>query len=298
MDNKLKKIDRILALDKDPKMVLFNLIESTEKKQTELEEMIKELKSDTRDDIKELRTTILPVAEAKQGIKGEKGDSVDENEIASIVMGNINVPKDGKNGKDGEKGKIGPTGRTGSQGDRGIMGVQGVKGEQGLEGIPGNPGITPKHEWKGTAVRFQEPDGAWGEWKNLMGMQGDRGYKGGGGNLETFIGSEKVGSSQRLYFKAGTGVTLSSSDEAGGTGITINSSATTNFADDEVPTGTVNSINKIFTILHTPVAGSLKVFVNGQRMKLVEDYTFSGTTITFITAPPTGSILITDYRYV
>ncbi len=67
--------------------------------------------------------------------------------------------------------------------------------------------------------------------------------------------------------------------------------------DDETPTGTVNSSNKIFTVAKAPnPTGSLKVFVNGMRMKITEDYTLSGITITFTTAPPTGSILLVDYR--
>ena len=69
------------------------------------------------------------------------------------------------------------------------------------------------------------------------------------------------------------------------------------FIDDETPSGTVNGANKAFTIANTPnPSGSLKVYVNGQRMRLTEDYTFSGKTITFGTAPPTGSILLVDYR--
>jgi len=41
----------------------------------------------------------------------------------------------------------------------------------------------------------------------------------------------------------------------------------------------------------------LKVYVNGQRMRETEDYTISATTITFLTPPPTGSIILCDYRH-
>jgi len=69
------------------------------------------------------------------------------------------------------------------------------------------------------------------------------------------------------------------------------------FVDDETPSGVVNGVTTAFTIANTPnPAGSLKVYVNGQRMRLTEDYTFSGRIITFVTAPPTGSILLVDYR--
>ena len=67
--------------------------------------------------------------------------------------------------------------------------------------------------------------------------------------------------------------------------------------DDETPTGTINGTNKAFTIKNPPnPVSSLKVYLNGQRMRITEDYTFSGATITFITAPPTTSILLVDYR--
>ena len=67
--------------------------------------------------------------------------------------------------------------------------------------------------------------------------------------------------------------------------------------DDETPTGTINGSNKAFTIKNPPnPVTSLKVYLNGQRMRTTEDYTFSGNTITFVTAPPTTSILLVDYR--
>lgn len=69
------------------------------------------------------------------------------------------------------------------------------------------------------------------------------------------------------------------------------------FIDDATPTGTINGSNKEFTIEKAPVTGSLKVFMNGARMRITEDYTFSGKTITFTVAPPSGSVLLVDYRH-
>jgi len=69
------------------------------------------------------------------------------------------------------------------------------------------------------------------------------------------------------------------------------------FIDNETPLGTVNGTNKAFTINNIPSpAISLVIYVNGQRMKITEDYTFAIQTITFVTAPPTNSILTCDYR--
>lgn len=70
------------------------------------------------------------------------------------------------------------------------------------------------------------------------------------------------------------------------------------FTDDETPTGTVNGVNTDFVLnLQPSPTSSLKVYVNGQRMRETEDYTISATTITFLTPPPTGSIILCDYRH-
>lgn len=70
------------------------------------------------------------------------------------------------------------------------------------------------------------------------------------------------------------------------------------FVESATPVGTVNGTNKIFTVEKAPnPTTSLKMYVNGQRMKITEDYTLSGVTATFVTAPLTGSILMYDLRY-
>lgn len=71
----------------------------------------------------------------------------------------------------------------------------------------------------------------------------------------------------------------------------------TRFMDDETPTGAINSVNTVFYTSGYPLDSSLKVYVNGQRMRVTEDYTLSNKTITFVTAPPTTSIILCDYRY-
>lgn len=75
------------------------------------------------------------------------------------------------------------------------------------------------------------------------------------------------------------------------------SAASITFVDGEVPSGTVDSSNVTFTLAHTPTAGSVKIYKDGIRLKITEDYTISSATITFISAPLTGSLLLADYRY-
>ena len=74
----------------------------------------------------------------------------------------------------------------------------------------------------------------------------------------------------------------------------------------ETPTGAVTGTdgtdgNATFTIANTPVSGTVRVYVNGLRQDLGagQDYTFSGTTITFVSGaiPVAGSKVRVDYRY-
>lgn len=67
--------------------------------------------------------------------------------------------------------------------------------------------------------------------------------------------------------------------------------------DDQTPTGTIDGVNTTFTIGNAPnPIASLKVYINGMRMNLTEDYTFSANTITFLVAPVAGDKIKVDYR--
>ena len=77
----------------------------------------------------------------------------------------------------------------------------------------------------------------------------------------------------------------------------VSGTSTINFADSETPTGDVDGANTDFVLAHTPLTGSLKVYLNGMRMSITEDYTLATATITFLTAPDSGSIITCDYRY-
>ncbi len=60
------------------------------------------------------------------------------------------------------------------------------------------------------------------------------------------------------------------------------------------PTGTINGSNVTFTLSPSPAAaGNVNCFMNGvqQQQGAGNDYTISGATITYLTAPPTGSKL-------
>ena len=64
-----------------------------------------------------------------------------------------------------------------------------------------------------------------------------------------------------------------------------------------VPTGTINGANAAFALASTPVAGTERVFLNGQRMfpGSGNDYTIAGTAITMLVVPLTNDRLTADY---
>jgi hypothetical protein len=71
-----------------------------------------------------------------------------------------------------------------------------------------------------------------------------------------------------------------------------------NFVDRETPAGTINGSNTVFTLANTPVAGSEHVLLDGIERDpgAGNDYTISGVTITFATAPISGRKLRVSYR--
>jgi hypothetical protein len=86
--------------------------------------------------------------------------------------------KDGRNGDDGLPGARGARGARGAQGPQGEVGPRGAKGEKGEKG---DTGPMPAHEWQGTKLRFEKPEGGWGDLVELRGPKGARGDRGPGG---------------------------------------------------------------------------------------------------------------------
>jgi hypothetical protein len=72
------------------------------------------------------------------------------------------------------------------------------------------------------------------------------------------------------------------------------------FADAEVPSGSVNGGNTVFSLVNSPSpAASLDLSRNGLLMKQGSDYTLSSNVVTFLIAstPQTGDLLQASYRF-
>jgi hypothetical protein len=68
----------------------------------------------------------------------------------------------------------------------------------------------------------------------------------------------------------------------------------------EIPSGTINGTNQVFTVANAPSpTASLALYRNGMLMQVGTDYTLSGASIAFLTAstPQTGDILQAWYQY-
>ena len=68
--------------------------------------------------------------------------------------------------------------------------------------------------------------------------------------------------------------------------------------DEEVPVGTIDGVNKVFVIANIPKAGSVKVYLNGIRLRsgAENDYVLEDKNITFVDAPQVNDSLFVDYR--
>ena len=79
------------------------------------------------------------------------------------------------------------------------------------------------------------------------------------------------------------------SKDSGGGGVS-------NSIYNETPSGAVNGVNKDFTLLNTPIVGSVRVFLNGVRQVLGVHYTILSKVITFVEAPFVGDNVRVDYE--
>lgn len=116
------------------------------------------------------------------------------------------------------------------------------------------------------------------------------------------------GSGIAVAVGAATGLQITSNSlgiKLNGSSLTLGASGlsvtnpTPSFADRETPSGSVDGSNTSFGLAHTPTAGTEMVFLNGilQEPGAGNDYTISGATITYLTAPVSGDRLRVTYRY-
>ena len=109
-----------------------------------------------------IRTKALLCVVSERLVKLEQSVSRMRNDLLPVAEG----PRLG----DGESGPQGPAGE---------RGPQGPAGERGPRGLAGAAGPMPRHEWRGSWLRFELEPGKWGQWANLLGPAGPSGAGGG-----------------------------------------------------------------------------------------------------------------------
>lgn len=112
-----------------------------------------------------------------------------------------------------------------------------------------------------------------------MEITGAGGGGGSGSPLTVTDGITPVVNVTTLDFTSGATVT---SGGAGVANVAISAGGVTIYND--TISGTINSSNVTFTVTHS-ITAAIVLFLAGSPYQNIVDYTFSGTTITFVTAP-------------
>jgi hypothetical protein len=64
----------------------------------------------------------------------------------------------------------------------------------------------------------------------------------------------------------------------------------------EYPQGDIDGMNQVFTLYDNHYTGTLRVYMNGQRMRPLSDYTvLTAATFQFAVAPAAGATVLVDY---
>lgn len=191
--------------------------------------------------------------------------------------------------------KDGPPGPRGAKGDS-VVGPMGPKGEMGPQGLPGI-GIQGPAGPAGSADTSEDIR------NKLELLSGEdrldasaiknlpesvktvvESYGGGYSSLSTLpdVNIQGISDDQSIKWDRPTGKWIPFTPVSGNTKVW-----------SETPTGSGTS----FTLAHTPVTGTLRVYRGGARQKLTTDYTLSGTTLTLLVTLDAAEILIVDYEY-
>ena len=177
--DKLKKLQDLIELEKEPSLVLYEKVSETIEKLDTMAEKIEESRQILLDK-KKLKELLTPV----YGVDYLTETDIDRISAEILLKAKPVKGIDYKDGDKGEKGEPGEQGKPGQKGEPGEKGYTPIKeidyndGEPGEKGEHGDPGEMPDHEWRGTELRFMKPNGKWGKWVELKGLKGRDGQNG------------------------------------------------------------------------------------------------------------------------
>ena len=163
----------------------------------------------------------------------------------------------------------------------------------GAPGAPGQDGDSAYQIWLDQGNAGTEQDFL--DWlkgnPGTPGADGDSAYQiwldaGNVGTEQDFLNWLKGEPGDPGQIQSVSGTAVDNTDPANPVINLPSSSGGSNDVWGEKPTGTINGTNKIFTVSQAYVAGKLRVFRNGVRQTITDDYTeTSSTTFEFVEAP-------------
>lgn len=214
-----------------------------------------------------------------QSLKGDKGDVGPQ----GIAGADGKAGRDGADGKNGKDGAMGPQGVRGAQGPSGADGKDGIDGRDGKNGKNGTAPVLEdivanvlKEITSGKKLTVDHIDGLTGGLAQLKDFLKVGGYRGGGDTVA-----------------AGTGVTITI-DANGHKVITATGGAgNAVYGENLTPQGP----GTVYTLAHTPIAGTVRLYRGGAYQQAGTDYTIVGGIITLAVATQSGEVLLADYFF-
>ncbi len=136
-------------------------------------------------------------------------------------------------------------------------------------------------------------------------ITGARSFSGGAFSVDAGAGTVSIKSGGVLTLDATADNVVLTNQPTGGTDLSV---ATIKYVDDSISSQstdvfnelpTVTSGNANVTLLNTPTSNTERVYLNGVRQApgASNDYTISGTTVTFASALHTNDFVLIDYKY-
>lgn len=137
------------------------------------------------------------------------------------------------------------------------------------------------------------------------GITGARSFTGGAFSVDSGAGVVSIKSGGTLTLDTTINNTVLSTQPDGTVNLAV---ATTLYVDNAIAGGATDVYNELpavtdgnanVSLANTPVAGTERVYLNGQRVTpgAANDYTISSTTVTFAIALQTGDVVLVDYKY-
>lgn len=214
-----------------------------------------------------------------QTLKGDKGDAGPQG-IAGAEG------KAGRDGTDGMNGKDGAMGPQGVRGPQGPAGSDGKNGADGHDGKAGKNGTAPTLEEVAAAVLKEITSG-----KKLTVDHID-GLAGGLAQLKEFlkIGGYRGGGDTVV---PGAGVAITTNADGHKVITVTGTSGNAVYGENLTPQGP----GTVYTLAHTPIAGTVRLYRGGAYQQAGTDYTIVGGIITLAVATQSGEVLLADYFF-